>query len=328
MVAQRIQRIGVIGGGSMGYGIALDFALAGRAVTVFNTRLETSRQAQSKIERSLDLLVETGLVSQQQASATLARITRTTDLAQAAVDHQYIVETIVEDLAIKQQVFRDLDRLAPSDAIFASDTSSLSITQIASACVHPERVLAVHYFQPAHLMPVVEVVPAQQTDRAVVETTCRLLEETGKVPVILEQELPAFVANRLQAALRSEALRLVETGIATPDMIDRLVTLGFGRRLAVMGLFDRFDMVGLDLTAEILRNAGREVPAVLAEKVARGDHGMKTGRGFYEWTPETATAHAETVERHLGRLLLQDRVSGRVPRPRNTESGVGDGDRS
>lgn len=311
----RIDRVGVIGGGAMGCGIAVDFAIAGRSVRLFNTRPETSDRARATIERYLGLMVELDLIGADQAADALARIDRTTDLAEAARDRDYLVETVAEDLALKQQVFRDLDRLAPPDAILTSNTTSLSITALAGVCARPERVLTAHYYLPAHLVPLVDVLPADRTDPAAVAVTVALLEECGKAPVVFDRDAPGSVGPRLQTALGAEALRLAEEGVATPEMIDQIIRFGFGRRLAVRGVFDSFDLVGLDLMAAVMRNNGREVPSVVAGKVDRGDLGMKSGRGFYAWPPEEIRAFEERIERHLIRLLQQDRAEGRLRDP-------------
>ena len=315
MESRRIKRIGVVGGGAMGCGIALEFAIAGRQVTLFNTRPESSVQAQARMERDAALLVETGLLSSELASAALGRIRRTTVLAEAAADQDFVIESVPEDLALKQQVFRELDRLAAPSTLLASNTTALSVTALAKDCTHPERVLSAHYYLPAHLIPLVDVIPGEKTAPEALEATRLLLEEVGKAPVVFARDVPGSVGPRLQQALMGEALRLVQEGVATPEMVDRVLTQGIGRRFGVTGIFDRLDLAGLDLVAAIMRGSGRPVPPVVAQKVERGEFGLKSGQGFYTWTPESTAAFEERVARHLISQLREERATGRLRIP-------------
>jgi 3-hydroxybutyryl-CoA dehydrogenase len=313
--SRQIHNVGIIGGGAMGCGIALEFALAGRTVTLFNTRLETSQRAHERMERDLTLLLEFGLVTAAQASAALSRILRTTVLAEAISGQDYLSENVPEDLALKQQVFQEMDQLAPPEVLLTSNTAALSVTALALRCTHPERVLSVHYYLPAHLIPLVDVIPGEKTAPEALQAARRLMEALGKEPVVFARDVPGSVGPRLQAALVGEALRLVQEGVATPEMVDRVLTQSVGRRLGVTGIFDRLDLAGLDTVVAILRGAGRPVPPLLAEKVERGELGLKSGRGFYVWTPEATTAFEERVARHLIEQLRKDRASSVPPAP-------------
>lgn len=299
----------------MGWSVALDFALAGRSVTLFSTRTERSARARASIERALDLMRTTELIAPGPAAAALARIAYTSDLSEAAATQDVVVESVSEDLSLKQQVFQELDRLARPDAILASNTTALPITAIARACQRPQRVLSVHYYLPAHLIPLVDVLPAEPTDPAVVETICQLLEAMGKQPVRFTRDSPGSVGPRLQAAMMAEAFRLVQEGVATPEMIDQVIMMGIGRRFAVTGIFDRLDLAGLDVAAAMSRSRGQAVPPVLAEHVERGELGVKTGQGFYAWDAASAAALDERIVRHLIELLKQDRAKGLLRTP-------------
>ncbi|WP_233591368.1 3-hydroxyacyl-CoA dehydrogenase family protein [Corallococcus sp. AB011P] len=312
-------RIGVVGGGAMGCGIALELAIAGRQVVLFNRQAESSKAARAKLERDAALLVETGMLGAEQRTTALARIHRTTVLAEAAVVQDLVIESIPEDLALKQQLFKELDRLAAPDTLLATNTTALSVTAIARDCVHPERVLSAHYYLPAHLVPLVDVIPGEKTSPAAVETVRRFLEELGKSPVVFARDVPGSVGPRLQQALIGEALRLVTEGVATPEMVDRVLTQGIGRRLGASGIFDRLDLVGLDFITSVLRGSGRPVPPVLAQKVDQGELGLKTGQGFYPWTPDSAAAFEERMARHLITQLSEDRAAGRIPTPESGE---------
>jgi 3-hydroxybutyryl-CoA dehydrogenase len=296
-------------------GIALEFAIAGRRVTLFNTRPESSARAQARMEHDAALLVETGLLSSERASTALGRIRRTTVLAEAAADQDFVIESIPEDLALKQQLFRELDRLAAPGTLLASNTTALSVTALARDCARPERVLSAHYYLPAHLIPLVDVIPGEKTAPEALEATRLLLEEVGKAPVVFARDVPGSVGPRLQQALMGEALRLVQEGVATPEMVDRVLTQGIGRRFGVTGIFDRLDLAGLDLVAAIMRGSGRPVPPVVAQKVERGEFGLKSGQGFYTWTPESTATFEERVARHLISQLREERATGRLRTP-------------
>ncbi|WP_233585263.1 3-hydroxyacyl-CoA dehydrogenase family protein [Corallococcus sp. CA054B] len=312
-------RIGVVGGGAMGCGIALELAIAGRQVVLFNRQAQSSEAARVKLERDAALLVEAGMLGAEQRTTALARIHRTTVLAEAAVVQDLVIESIPEDLALKQQLFKELDRLAAPDTLLATNTTALSVTAIARDCAHPERVLSAHYYLPAHLVPLVDVIPGEKTSPDAVETVRRFLEELGKSPVVFTRDVPGSVGPRLQQALIGEALRIVTEGVATPEMVDRVLTQGIGRRLGASGIFDRLDLVGLDFITNVLRGSGRPVPPVLAQKVDQGELGLKTGQGFYPWTPDSAAAFEERMARHLITQLREDRAAGRLPTPESEE---------
>lgn len=303
----------------MGCGIALELAIAGRQVVLFNRQAQSSEAARVKLERDAALLVEAGMLGAEQRTTALARIHRTTVLAEAAVVQDLVIESIPEDLALKQQLFKELDRLAAPDTLLATNTTALSVTAIARDCAHPERVLSAHYYLPAHLVPLVDVIPGEKTSPDAVETVRRFLEELGKSPVVFARDVPGSVGPRLQQALIGEALRIVTEGVATPEMVDRVLTQGIGRRLGASGIFDRLDLVGLDFITNVLRGSGRPVPPVLAQKVDQGELGLKTGQGFYPWTLDSAAAFEERMARHLITQLREDRAAGRLPTPESEE---------
>lgn len=299
----------------MGWSIALDFALAGCSVNLFNTRAESSARARDNVGRGLALMRTTGLVSDEAAAVAPGRIAYTTDLTEAVATQDFLVESVPEDLALKQQLFQELDRLARPDALLTSNTTALSITAIARACTRPERLLSLHYYLPAHLIPLVDVLPGEATDPAVVETACRFLEEIGKWPARFQRDSPGSVGPRLQAAMMAEAFKIVQEGVATPEMVDRVITMSIGRRFAITGIFDRLDLAGLDVAAVMSRSRGQPVPPAIAEHVERGELGVKTGQGFYSWGDDAAAELEERMARHLIELLKQDRACGLVRTP-------------
>lgn len=295
-MSERRAKIAVVGAGLMGTSIALDWARAGFDVSVYDSDAD---RVESLTRRSREIgqaLVEAEVITANELNLAVARLTPTTDLGEAVGAADYVAEAVFEDLAVKQALYAELDAITRPDAVLASNTSTLMPSAMAEPIERRERFLVVHYFNPGHLIPVVEVVLGPETSEATVETACRLLREAGKTPAVLRKEVPGFIANRLQSALLREAIALVEDGVCSMEDLDAVVSLGFGRRLGIFGPFAVHDMAGLDVWQAIATNlypviADAKAPqALLAEHAARGEYGLKTGRGFYEWSPAEAAA--------------------------------------
>ncbi len=307
MQATEIGTIAVVGSGFMGHGIALDFAARGFDVRLYGRSPERLRQALELIERELPLMRESGVASPMQIDAALSHIRTGTDLEEMVTGVDLVVEAIAEDLALKQEYFRQLDCLCLERTILASTTSTLPPSALAANTRRPERVIVTHYFFPPYLLPLVEVVRGPQTADATVQTIKAFFERIGKRPAIVQKEIAGFVATRLQLALVREAFSLVDQGVAAPADIDAMIRYGFGRRLSAAGVFEIADMAGLELYqigAQALfpqLESSPAVPRTLQEKVARGDFGVKSGRGFYEWTPDTI----ERERQRIGRALIE-----------------------
>lgn len=293
----------MVGSGAMGTGIAVDFAVSGREVLVLARSEDAGTTALERIRRDLELMVDTGLLGAEQAAAALRRVGATTSIDEVADTCDHIVESVPEDLAIKREVFAELDKRAPADVLLATNTTSLPVSAIADGCQHPQRVLATHYYLPAHLVPLVDVVAGEHTSTEATDQACRLLSDVGKSPVLFTVDAGATVGPRLQTAMVGEAIRLVSEGLADPRTVDKVITLGIGRRLGVTGVFDRLDLAGLDIMVAVLRAQGRPVPEVLATKVDAGHLGRKTGQGFYEWSPRRAAQFDDKVALHLAAQL-------------------------
>lgn len=303
------EQIAVIGAGLMGTSIGLDWARAGFSVTIYDSdpgRVESVTRRAREIGQAL---VDGAVVTASELNLAVERITATPDLGEAVAQADYVAEAIVEDLTVKQALYAELGAIAKPDAILASNTSSLMPSALAEPVSRKERVLVVHYFNPGHLIPVVEVVRGPHTSNETVETVTRLLREAGKTPAVLNKEVPGFIANRLQSALLREALALVEDGVCSMEDLDAVVSLGFGRRLAAFGPFTIADMAGLDVWHAIttylypLISAQQEAHTSLSERVAHGDLGVKSGRGFYQWTPPEAAAALAKRDAELLRHL-------------------------
>ncbi|WP_412539151.1 3-hydroxyacyl-CoA dehydrogenase NAD-binding domain-containing protein [Longispora sp. K20-0274] len=307
----------VVGAGAMGTGIALTYALAGRDVLLHARTPVGAGTATATVGRLVDQLVRLGQLSGHRADGVRRRIRTVTGLdGIAEVDH--VVEAVPEDLATKRDLFAELDRLARPGTLLASTTTALPVTGIAARCRRPERVLATHFYLPAHLVPLVDVVPGEHTDPAAVATACDLLTAIGKSPVAFATDAPGTVGPRLQTALLGEAFRIVGEGVATPEMVDRILTHGIGRRFGATGIFDRLDLAGLDTVVAILEGQGRPVPGSLRELVAAGRFGVKSGHGFYDWSG----GRAEAAEEELARYLVAARPAPAPERSVSLAAGV------
>ena len=305
MNADEIERIAVVGAGLMGHGIAQEFATRGYRVRLHDRGDEQLRQSLRNIERNLGFLQHAGRLTVEDATSALGRIETATDLRSTVADADVVIEAVSEDLALKQGIFRDLDAWAPEHAILASNTSSFMPSLLAAATRRPDRVLVAHYFNPPYLLPLVELVRGPATSDETITTMRDLYVRLGKSPAVVQREAPGFVGNRLQMALLREALAIVAQGIATVEDVDTVIKTSFGRRLAVAGVFEVFDLAGLDVTSAVaghlfpvIESSGT-VPTILGERVEQGKLGVKTGEGFYEWSVESAVALRERIARAL-----------------------------
>lgn len=301
-----IGQIAVVGAGLMGHGIAQEFALAGYEVHLHDLSDDLLESALARIQSNLQMLTEMGLVSPAQAEVVPIHIQTSTVLAEVVGEADLVIEAVAEDLAVKQTLFSQLDRLSPSRAILASNTSTIVPSLLASVTQRPDRVLVAHYFNPPYLLPLVEIVPTEQTSEETVAAIFDLMVKVGKRPVLVRKEVAGFIANRLQSALYREALSLVERGIATPEDVDTVITSSIGRRWAVTGVFEVSDLAGQEILQAVISQDSPQVDyaraiALVEEKVAQGKLGAKTGEGFYRWTPEKATA----VRRKQAQALIE-----------------------
>ena len=302
-----IHRIAVIGAGTMGHGIAQVFAQAGLQVALTDSNAKVLGKAVKRIQANLETCLGLSSVDRDMASATIERITVTPDLAEAVSQAGFVVEAVFEDLEVKHQVLRQLEEYSAPHAIIISTTSSYRVHDMAVALRHPERFLALHFWNPPYVIPVVEVMPGDRTSAGAVEATLTLLESAGKVPVLVKKDVPGFVGNRLQHALRREAIAIVAEGIASPEDVDIITRLSFGLRMPVVGPLETVDLGGLDLTQAIqtylLPDLDRSTAPkhVIQDKVRRGELGAKAGKGFYDWSP----ARTASVIRQRDEALLE-----------------------
>jgi len=289
--------IGILGAGLMGHGIAQVFAVAGHDVAVYDASADALASLQTRIRANLLAL---GL-----DVAAADRVRPSGVLANAVADADLVIEAAAENLAIKQALFAEVEAHARPDAILASNTSVIPITQIMSGLQRRGRALGTHWWNPPFLVPLVEVVGTQWTDPACITDVIALLTAVGKTAVHVRKDVAGFIGNRLQHALWREAISLVEQGICDAETVDIVVKASFGRRLAVLGPLENADLVGTDLTLAIHEIVLPEIgstpgpSAYLRDLVAAGKLGMKSGEGFRTWS---ADEQAEIRARLLSHL--------------------------
>jgi 3-hydroxybutyryl-CoA dehydrogenase len=304
------QQAAVIGTGLMGPGIALSLAIGGLDTVIVSRTAETAEAVRKKAIELLGVLAANGLV--EDPTAIEARISGTADFDSAVAAADVVVEAGPENMAFKQALYKRMEAVARPNAVLATTTSGLSINEIASACQHPERVLTAHFWNPPHLMRLVELVRADATSDETVANFRALLDACGKKPVMVKKDRPGQLGNRLQHAMVREALHIVAEGIADPEDVDLAAREGFGLRLPVYGIFDHADAVGLDLVLAIQDYVNPDLcssdsaPSSVRERVERGDLGIKTGKGFYDWSKRDWDEVRETRDNFILHFLKSD----------------------
>jgi 3-hydroxybutyryl-CoA dehydrogenase len=292
MKAEDIKKIALLGAGMIGNGLALHFAKAGYEVSLYSRTQQTIDKAIESTKSNLSLLLQKPAGSDE-IEKIVARIKTTTDLKKSVANAPIIIESVAENLKIKQDLFKELDEICPRETILATNTSVISITEIASQSKNRSRILGTHFWFPPFLIPLVEVIKGKDTSDEVMELTYQFMKKAGKHPIRCMKDVPGFVANRLQHALWREAISIVEHGIADAATVDEAIKNSIGIRLAVLGPVENADMAGLDLILAIHNTVLKDLEAspnpspLLQEKVKKGELGFKSGKGFYDkWTPE------------------------------------------
>jgi 3-hydroxybutyryl-CoA dehydrogenase len=266
---------------------------------------ELLAKAIENIRTNLTLMARNGIGRQEEIEPAIERIKVTRKLEEAAAGAQFVIEAVTENLQVKQKLFQELDSICASGSILATNTSVISITEIAAKGARRERIVGTHFWNPPYLIPLVEVIKGQETSPRVVDLTVDLLRSVGKHPVKVKKDVPGFVGNRLQHALWREAISIVDRGIADAETVDEVVKKGFGIRLPILGPIENADLVGLDLTMAIhdyilkhLESSPEPAP-LLREKVRKGELGFKTGQGFQRWNPENMDKCKRRLLSHL-----------------------------
>jgi 3-hydroxybutyryl-CoA dehydrogenase len=279
-------RLAVIGAGLMGSGIAQVAAQAGWQVTLRDLDDDAVRRGLASIRGSLERFADKGTIAAEDVDATLARIAPTTQL-DAAADADLVVEAVFERLDVKHDVFRELDRICRPDAVLATNTSAIPVTQIAAVTKRPESVVGTHFFSPVPMMKLCELVRGHKTGDETLAAARAFAEEIGKTCVVVNRDIAGFVTTRLIAALVVEAVKLVESGVVSPEDLDTACKLGFGH---AMGPLATTDLTGVDVLLHAAQNIYTDTadakffpPELLQRMVTAGDLGRKAGRGFYQY---------------------------------------------
>jgi 3-hydroxybutyryl-CoA dehydrogenase len=312
----KIQTAAVIGTGMMGPGIACRLACGGIRTTLISRTEDGAKRGLQKAWAMLDLLEDHGLIEESTAGLAEDLLKARASLPESVADAGLVIESAPENMEFKQQLFAELEGLVPAGCVLASNTSGLSITAIASRCERPERTLTTHFWNPPHLMPLVEIVKGEATADHIALAVRDLLKHCGLVPVMVRKDRPGQLGNRMQMALVREAVHIVAEGIADAEDVDTAAKLGFGLRLPVYGVLEHQDLVGLELGHAVCDYVARDLynqpqaPALYRQKLEKGETGAAAGRGFHDWTLKRAEAVRSRRDRFLvdclERGLLKD----------------------
>ncbi|MGG1484650.1 3-hydroxyacyl-CoA dehydrogenase family protein [Peribacillus castrilensis] len=309
-----IKKIAIIGSGVMGSGIAQSFAVSGYFVTINDIKEELLYHAQNRISENLSLLMEEGALTDREKQGALANITYSVDLEGAVRDADFIIEAIPEVIELKLNLYQQLEEIIKPDAIIASNTSTFPISQLMEKASFAERMVITHFFNPGHLVPLVEIVQHDETKPEIVKTTMDLMRKIGKSPILLKKEIAGFIANRLQTALMREAFYLLKEGVADAEDIDTAITAGPGFRWAFTGPIEIADFGGLDTWQRVFDNVSpvldqsMEAPDLIRDLVAEGKLGTKSGEGIFTYEESTVSQKINERDRNfikLGKLKME-----------------------
>ncbi|MEI2470831.1 3-hydroxyacyl-CoA dehydrogenase family protein [Peribacillus frigoritolerans] len=309
-----IKKIAIIGSGVMGSGIAQSFAVSGYFVTINDIKEELLYHAQNRISENLSLLIEEGALTDREKQGALANITYSVDLEGAVRDADFIIEAIPEVIELKLNLYQQLEEIIKPDAIVASNTSTFPISQLMEKASFSERMVITHFFNPGHLVPLVEIVQHVETKPEIVKTTMDLMRKIGKSPILLKKEIAGFIANRLQTALMREAFYLLKEGVADAEDIDTAITAGPGFRWAFTGPIEIADFGGLDTWQRVFDNVSpvldqsKEAPDLIRDLVAEGKLGTKSGEGIFTYEESTVSQKINERDRNfikLGKLKME-----------------------
>lgn len=313
-MAQAIKKIGVLGAGTMGHGIAEAFAMYGYEVNLYDINADVLARSLALIEEELGMLAAEDFIRNEDIPAILEKITPCTDLNLALAERDYVIESAPENMALKQDLFRQLDELCPPHTILASNTSSLALSEMMARVSEGrrQRMMVTHLFNPAHLIPLVELSCFGNMPEDVFKTVQDLYESIGKRPIRILKDVPGLVTNRIMQAVAREVFSLIEQGVAEPGDIDRALKFGAAFRYATTGQLEVSDLGGLDLWCLVGDNLlkvmdnSQAANKLLRQKVSEGKLGIKSGEGFYKYDPDKT---GEIKKHFMTRLIRQLKVS-------------------
>jgi 3-hydroxybutyryl-CoA dehydrogenase len=295
-------RVAVIGAGTMGHALALVFALGGHEVRLTDSSAATLERAQGLMETALGTLVQFGQATAEQTPAWLqSAVSRRGSLAEAVADADLIVEAIVEQSEAKRALYAELDTVAPADAIWASNTSYLDIFPLVPQG-RQRRAMITHWYTPPYLVDLCDVVAGPGCDPAVVEQVRCMIADMGKVPIVMRKFVPGYVANRVQSAIQTEVMKLLDEGVGTPAEIDAAIIHGIALRLPILGILAKADFSGLQIGYDASRSRGIAPPSIVADLVESGKTGIFSGAGFYDWSEHTPAEWFQDRDRRLALL--------------------------
>lgn len=306
--------VALLGLGTMGHGIAQTFAIAGYTVHGYDHDPQARQTLKDRVRSNLNAFVEAEWIHPSEIEPALNRLIVHDREIDAVRDARFITEAVQEDLGVKQELFARIESFVAHDAILASNSSAFPISQSGSKLKRPERAVVTHWFNPPHLVPLVEVVPSPATADSVVESTVDLLTRIGKHALRLNKELPGFLVNRVQVAIQREVWNLLQEGVASPADIDAALSASVGFRMAAVGPLEVYDFGGLDIQTTTFRNlvpsiaSGSEVPSRVQSLVDQGHLGAKTGQGFYDYPGERIRERRQrrdTLFLQLAKLLYR-----------------------
>lgn len=311
---QDVKTITNIGAGTMGHAITLQFAMHGYQVRLLDNSQKALDRGLDLIKDDLDTFQQAKML-QEDSQIILKRIATSTDYQSALTDTDFVIESVVENLDIKKKVWQEVEKFVNDDVVLATNTSGLSPSAIQQVLNHPERFVVAHFWNPAQLMPLVEVVPGNKTNQATIDFTVALMNHIGKHAAPLSKEALGFVGNRIQLAVLRECFHIVNEGIASPEAVDDIVKYSLGRRWSLVGPIASADLGGLDvfgnissyLYDDLANNTGMD--PVLKDKMDHNELGLKTGKGFYDWQGAAGKKMVAQRDQELLSLLKKDQES-------------------